>query len=371
MSKKISKVVIKVGSSSISDEYGINEDKIKKIVDQISELNKRAKEVVIVSSGAVAAGMGELNFPKKPHSLIEKQACSAVGQGILISIYRKLFNQKGIKIAQILLNSEDFAHRDRYLNAYNTMYKLLEYGLVPIVNENDTVTTDEIKFGDNDILSAQVASLLEADLLIILSDIPGLLKNINDLNSTIKLVESITPEIEALANGKSASNVGTGGMSSKLKAAKISLSAGIPLVIVPSYEKDVILRTLESMENKEYTIGTTFLAKTKKLSKRKRWIYFSLKPKGELVVDEGAQDALLKGKSLLAVGIKEVSGEFSVGDLVNIVSQDITIIGKGLVNYSSEELKKFMGKKSTDILAKKNSQGPEEVIHRDNMVIVK
>ncbi|HHV01086.1 MAG TPA: glutamate 5-kinase [Defluviitoga tunisiensis] len=366
----MSKIVIKVGSSSLSNENGIDEDKIRNIVEQVSTLKKVGKDIVIVSSGAIAAGMAELGYKKKPSLLIEKQACAAIGQGLLISTYNKHFNENNLKCAQILITGEDFANRRRYLNAYNTINQLLKFNIIPIINENDTTATLEIKFGDNDVLSAQVASLIEADLLIILSDVSGLLKNLNDPNSIIRVVEEVNLEIENLANGK-AGKLGTGGMNSKIKAAKISLSAGIPMVIAPSYEKDVIIRVIDSIESNMFNIGTTFIPKGKKLSKRKRWINFSLKPKGEVIVDEGAQKALLSGKSLLAVGINEVKGVFIAGDLVRILNEKRENIGKGLVNYSSEEIKLIIGKKTEEIHLFNEKFGPEEIIHRDNMVIEK
>lgn len=370
LNENISKIVIKVGSSSLSNENGIDEDKIKNIVEQVSTLKKVGKDVVIVSSGAIAAGMAELGYKKKPSSLIEKQACAAIGQGLLISAYNKHFNENNLKCAQILITGEDFANRRRYLNAYNTINQLLKFNIIPIINENDTTATLEIKFGDNDVLSAQVSSLIEADLLIILSDVSGLLKNLNDPNSIIRVVEEVNLEIENLANGK-AGKLGTGGMNSKIKAAKISLSAGIPMVIAPSYGKDVIIRVIDSIESNMFNIGTTFIPKGKKLSKRKRWINFSLKPKGEVIVDEGAQKALLSGKSLLAVGINEVKGVFIAGDLVRILNEKRENIGKGLVNYSSEEIKLIIGKKTEEIHLFNEKFGPEEIIHRDNMVIEK
>jgi glutamate 5-kinase len=370
LNENISEIVIKVGSSSLSNENGIDEDKIRNIVEQVSTLKKVGKDIVIVSSGAIAAGMAELGYKKKPSLLIEKQACAAIGQGLLISTYNKHFNENNLKCAQILITGEDFANRRRYLNAYNTINQLLKFNIIPIINENDTKATLEIKFGDNDVLSAQVASLIEADLLIILSDVSGLLKNLNDPNSIIRVVEEVNLEIENLANGK-AGKLGTGGMNSKIKAAKISLSAGIPMVIAPSYEKDVIIRVIDSIESNMFNIGTTFIPKGKKLSKRKRWINFSLKPKGEVIVDEGAQKALLSGKSLLAVGINEVKGVFIAGDLVRILNEKRENIGKGLVNYSSEEIKLIIGKKTEEIHLFNEKFGPEEIIHRDNMVIEK
>jgi len=370
LKEKVSRIVIKVGSSSLSDENGIDEEKIRNIVEQVSTLKNLDKEIVIVSSGAIAAGMAELGYKKKPTSIIEKQACAAVGQGLLISTYNKYFNEKKLKCAQILLTGEDFANRRRYLNSYNTINQLLKFNLVPIINENDTTATLEIKFGDNDILSAQVASLIEADLLIILSDVPGLLKDLNDPNSIIRVVEEVNLEIKNLVNNK-IGKLGTGGMNSKIEAAKISLSAGIPMIIAPSYDNNVIQRSIESLISMSYSVGTTFLPKGKKLSKRKRWINFSLKPKGEIIIDEGAELALLSGKSLLAVGINEVNGSFTAGDLVKILNKDKAILGKGLVNYSSNEIKVMIGKKTEEIHLFNEKIGPEEIIHRDNMVIEK
>ena len=364
LKKTYDRIVVKIGSSSLSSPKGIDENKIRKIVEQISLIKSMGKEIILVSSGAIVTGMAELNYKSKPYSLAEKQACAAVGQGILISIYNRIFRENNLKTAQVLLTAEDFSNRQRYMNAYNTIKTLLDLDVIPIVNENDTVATAEIKFGDNDMLSAQVAGLIEADLLIILSDVEGLLKDVNKSSSVINKVEEITPEVELIANGKSG-KLGTGGMSSKIRAAKISIHSSIPAIIAPSYKENVILKALESIEKEKYDVGTTFLAKENNLSKRKRWIYYSLKSKGEIKIDPGAEKALISGKSLLAVGIKEILGKFNIGDLVKIVNENGEVIAKGLVNYSSQELRLMIRNK----MLINESLGPEEVIHRNNMVL--
>jgi len=366
------RIVVKVGSSTLTNENGkLNFSQIDKLTRQIVDLKNQGREIILVSSGAIAAGMGELGFAKKPNSIPEQQACASVGQGVLIGIYNKFFREYGEKCAQILLTSSDLENRNRYLNAFNTLETLLEYGIVPVINENDTVVTNEIKFGDNDTLSARVAGLAEADLLINLSDVEGLYSGNpaeeKDLE-LIPLVEEIDQKIIDMAGGKG-SLFGTGGMSTKIDAAKIAVSSGVVMIIGPGKEKDSLLKLVEMAESKDYSMGTTFLAEQESLSKRKQWLHFNLPPSGKIIVDKGAAEALIqRGKSLLPGGILKVEGDFKSGDPV-LISNGEKNIGKGLANYSSEEIEKIKGIHSEEIESKLGYFNKSEVIHRDNMVI--
>jgi len=366
------RIVVKVGSTTLTNENGkINFTQIDKLTRQIVDLKNQGRELLLVSSGAIAAGMGELGFAKRPSSIPEQQACASVGQGVLIGIYNKFFREYGEKCAQILLTSSDLEVRSRYLNAFNTIETLLEHGVVPVINENDTVVTNEIKFGDNDNLSARVAGLVEADLLINLSDVEGLYSGNpaeEDDLELIHLVEEIDEKIVNMAGGEG-SPFGTGGMSTKIDAAKIAVSSGVMMIIGPGREKNSLLKIVDMAEDKEYKMGTTFLADKESLSKRKQWLHFNLPPSGKIIIDQGAADALLKrGKSLLPGGILEVRGSFKSGDPVLVASSERNIC-KGLVNYSSEEIETIKGLHSREIKSKLGYFNKSEVIHRDNLVI--
>ncbi len=374
--KKFKRIVVKVGSSTITHSVGkLNLTMIDNIVRQLVDLKNRGKEVILVTSGAIGAGMGELGCEKRPKLIPKQQAMAAIGQGLLIGVYNRFLREYGEKGAQILLTSRDLEDRDRYLNAFNTIITLLEYKVVPIVNENDTVATSEIKFGDNDSLSARVASLAEADVLINLSDVEGLYKGdpsqaAAESLEVVRKVEEITPEIEKLA-GSTGSEVSTGGMYTKIEAAKAAVGSGIIMVIGPGYRKNVIVDLVDMLEeDKEYNLGTTFLPSGDSLCKRKQWFTYNVPICGSLKVDEGAEDALVnKGKSLLPGGVKEVVGEFSSGGLVKILNSEGKEIGKGLVDYSSNEIEKIKGHHSSEIFSILGYINQEEIIHRRNMVI--
>jgi glutamate 5-kinase len=367
------RIVVKVGSSTISNQNAkLNFSQLDALVRQLVDLENQGREMILVSSGAIAAGMGELGYAKKPVSIPEQQACAAVGQGVLIGIYNKFFREYGAKCAQILLTSSDLGNRNRYLNAFNTLKTLIDHGVIPVINENDTVVTNEIKVGDNDTLAARVAGLVEADLLINLSDVPGLYNgNPNKKSDELKLiskVEKITEEIEKMAGGKG-SKVGTGGMETKIEAAKIAVNSGVVMIIGPGQEKNSLLQLVEMAENKDFDFGTTFLTAKDRLSKRKQWLNFNLAPMGKIIVDQGAAKALVKrGKSLLPGGIVDLTGEFNSGDPVTI-SDGKQEIGKGIVNYSSDEIEKIKGAHSNEIGNILGYFNKSEVIHRDNMVI--
>ncbi|MEC9491014.1 MAG: glutamate 5-kinase [Halanaerobiales bacterium] len=370
---KFKRIVVKVGSSTLSNQNGkLNFSQIDALSRQLVDLENQGKEVILVSSGAVAAGMGELGYARRPTSIPEQQACAAVGQGLLIGIYNKFFREYGAKCAQILLTSSDLENRNRYLNAFNTLKTLIDHGVIPVINENDTVVTNEIKVGDNDTLAARVAGLVEADLLVNLSDVAGLYNsNPDHKNENAKLiskVENITAEIEKMAGGKG-SQVGTGGMETKIEAAKIAVNSGVVMIIGPGKEKNSLLKIVEMAENDKFDLGTTFLTAKERLSKRKQWLNFNLPPMGKVVVDQGAAEALLKrGKSLLPGGIIEVKGDFNSGDPVTITNGRVAI-GKGIVNYSSEEIERIKGAHSNEIDKILGYFNKSEVIHRDNMVI--
>lgn len=366
------RIVVKVGSSTLSNKNGkLNFSQLDSLSRQLVDLKNQGREIILVSSGAVAAGMGELSYAKRPTSIPEQQACAAVGQGHLIGVYNKFFREYGEKCAQILLTSSDLEDRTRYLNAFNTLKTLLDHGIIPVINENDTVVTNEIKVGDNDTLSARVAGLVEADLLINLSDVEGLYNGNPEEDEDITLiskVDNITEEIEKMAGGKG-SEVGTGGMTTKIEAAKIAVNSGVVMIIGSGKKKNALLKIVEMAEKKEYNLGTTFLTADDRLSKRKQWLNFNLPPMGEIIIDQGAAEALIeRGKSLLPGGITAVKGKFNSGDLVKITN-DSKEIGRGISNYSSEEISQIKGAHSAEIEEILGYFNKTEVIHRDNMVI--
>ncbi len=343
------RVVIKIGSSLFFSS-GINLDTkvLQGICEQALQLNKDGLEVVIVSSGAIAFGMHLLGFEKRPKNLSFLQSTSAVGQNELMNTYRKFFKDE-IHNAQILLTWDDFNDRKRYLNAKNTILTLLKLGCVPIINENDTVSIDEIKFGDNDRLSALVASLISADLLLILSDVDGLL---DENKKVIRRVDEITPQIEGLAcPTKRATSVG--GMITKIEAAKMALYSGLSCVIANGRKKDIILSVL----NEPGEAGTLFVPK-KGVSSRHQWIAFGAKPKGSIIVDDGARQALINKKSLLSVGISGCEGNFESGDIVSLKDSLGHEFARGKAGFSSKETDKIKGK-----------HFDKEIIHCDNIVI--
>lgn len=367
--KNVKRVVIKVGSSSITHSNGlINLNKMEHLCQQIADIHNRGIEIIFVSSGAIGAGMGKLMLKEKPRTIPEKQAAAAVGQGILIHLYEKMFSEYGITIAQILLTREDMGSKNRYLNGRFALSALIGKNVIPIINENDAISVEEIKFGDNDNLSALVACMVEADLLIILSDIDGLYDKNPSLckdASIINFVDKIDKGIEEFAGG-TLSCVGTGGMITKIKAARVSTSSGIPMVIAKSDEPYVLDKIL-SFNN----LGTFFKPKIIPLKKEKRWIAFASKASGSIIVDNGAKDALTEHhKSLLPSGILNISGSFSHRDVVNIIDIENKIIARGITNYSSSDLEKIKGIKTGDIEKVLGIKNYDEVIHCDNLVII-
>ena len=361
------RLVVKIGSNILSDEKeGLNTKRISAIASEIAAVKEGGYDVVVVSSGAVAAGMRKLGMKQKPRDIKLKQAAAAVGQSSLMWAYEKSFDEFGTKVAQVLLTQEDFSDRKRYINSKNTLLTLLSYGVVPIINENDTVSTDEIRFVDNDNLAALVSILVEADRLVILSDVDGLYREDPRLNPKAELVacvEEISGEIEKLAGG-AGSAVGTGGMYSKVLAAKKALAHCIPVHILSGKRKGLIAEVLSGGQQ-----GTFFRPGPCRLSHRKGWIAYNSRTKGSLVLDDGAVRALTtQGKSLLPSGITGVEGDFDLGDAVSCVDGRGRRIAKGIVNYSASDLRKIMGKKTSEIERLLGYKYSDEAIHRDNLV---
>jgi glutamate 5-kinase len=352
--KSVSRLVVKLGTGVLTDSRKlIDPAQLAQLVAQLAALKKNGKEVVLVTSGAVGAGMGALGYENRPTDLAEKQACAAVGQTRLMAVYEKLFAEHGLVVAQVLLTHEDLEHHERHLNARNTLVTLLGRGVVPIINENDAVSFTEIKFGDNDKLSALVASLLPADLLVILTTVDGVIENFGKKNPrTLSVIEKIDSAIEKMAGGTT-SETAVGGMKSKIDAAKIAVRSGIPLVIASGRKKDVLAKILGG-ENE----GTLFVAKPNKLQGRKRWIAFFHHPQGALFVDDGAKKALREaGKSLLPPGVTRCEGEFAAGEVVRICDLDGTEFARGIAKFSAAEIR-----------AKKLAR--VELVHRDDLVIL-
>ena len=353
--RRVRRIVVKIGSSVIATyKMKPRTAQLRSLSAQICKLKRNGIDVILVSSGAIVLGMGELNHKTRPGDLASIQALAAIGQTVLMKKYNELFAKNRSKCAQVLLTWDDFDNRSRFNNARNTLKAMLDMGIIPIVNENDTISTDEIKFGDNDRLSSLVASLVQADLLVMLSDVDGLY----DMNSKDKKIfeeiQEITREIEGIASGSVKKHISKGGMKAKLEAVKIATQANIPCIIANGETENVLLRILKGER-----IGTFFVEKKEKLLARKHWISFGVKPKGILIVDDGAKDALLKGgRSLLLPGIVSWDGHFKKDDVVVVQDKAKNEIARGVVNYSMTELQKIKDKK-----------GKLEAIHIDDLVL--
>ena len=367
--KNTKRCVIKIGSALLTnDGAGLNMAGIATWVEQISSLRKNGVEVVLVSSGAVAEGMCRLGLTKRPESLHELQAAAAVGQMGLIQSYESAFTQYDLHTAQVLLTHDDLSNRQRYLNARNTVRSLLDLGVVPIINENDTVVTDEIRFGDNDTLAALVANLIEAEYLIILTDQNGLFdKNPREYKDAKLISEASANDnsLAAMADG-GAGTFGRGGMATKVSAAKLAARSGTSTLIAAGNKKNIIQRLFSSED-----IGTLLYAEHNPVTARKQWLAGHLQIKGQLVLDDGAVKKLCEsGSSLLAVGVREVHGEFSRGEIVSCMTSAGKEIARGLVNYNSSDATKIKGKSSNDIESILGYVDDAELIHRDNLVLV-
>jgi len=361
------RIVVKVGSAVLAGKKGLDPQAVSGLAGDVARLMKTGREVIVVTSGAIAEGMRKMGIEARPTEIPEKQAVAAVGQAGLMREYEKAFFARKIKVAQILLTRDDLTNRRRYLNARNTLQTLLSWGVAPIVNENDTVVVDELKFGENDNLSAMVTHLMDADLLVILTDTDGLYtKNPREYAdcSLISTVAAIGKDVLSLASG-GAGDMGTGGMASKLAAARKVTAAGIP-VVVANGKKPAILKSLFSGKEE----GTFFMPGPKKIGGRKCWIAFALKPSGALFLDRGAVEAVLRGgKSLLPVGVCGVRGDFGEGSAVECGSQNGPVIAVGLVNYNSAQIRRIMGRPTREIVKLLGHKPYDEVIHRDNLVL--
>jgi len=348
-----SRIVVKLGTGVLTDSRKQPDlAQMTQLAAQIADLRALGKEVVIVSSGAVGAGMGILGYEKRPVDTAELQACAAVGQPRLMTLYEKLFDEAGQRVAQVLLTHDDLAHHERHLNARTTLVSLLRHGVIPIINENDAISFTEIKFGDNDLLSALVACLLPADALVILTTVDGFIENFGKANSkTISAVERLDAAMEKQARGTDSATA-VGGMASKLQAAKIVIRSGIPLIIASGKKKNVLARIFEGRDE-----GTLFVAQPVKMPGRKRWIAFFHHPKGALFVDEGAKQALRElGKSLLPPGVARCEGDFAAGEVVRVCDLNGTEFARGICAFDSGVVKA--------------RQAAGVLVHRDNLVIL-
>ena len=362
-------LVVKVGSSLVTREgRGVDAEAIARWAAQIAKLRQGGRQIVLVSSGAIAEGMRRLGWAKRPHSMHQLQAAAAVGQMGLVQAYESAFRGHGLHTAQVLLTHADLADRQRYLNARSTLRTLLELGAVPVINENDTVVTDEIKFGDNDTLAALVTNLIEADALVILTDQAGLYESDPRARSDAKLVEQAhadDPKLEAMAGG-SGSTLAKGGMITKVQAARRAARSGAHTVIASGKERDVLVRIAHGER-----IGTLLTARTAPIAARKQWLADHLTVSGLLTLDAGATKALVRdGKSLLPIGVTAVSGDFARGEIVGCVDPDGKQVARGLINYSSEETRRIMRRPSGEIEAVLGYVDEPELIHRDNLVLL-
>jgi glutamate 5-kinase len=365
----VKKVLIKIGSAVLTGADGLDLQIIEQLVDEIAELTKKGYHVVVVTSGAIASGKHRMGISGPLKSMPQKQAAAAIGQGRLMRVYSNAFGKHGLYTAQILLTMSDLTDRKRFLNVRNTLSTLTEWGVIAIINENDSVAVDEIKFGDNDHLAAMIANITETHLLINLTSTEGLYDRNPSLSKkakVISLVKEITEEIEAAATADTTS-VGMGGMKSKVIAARKVTAFGIPYIIAPGKEKGILQAVIAGKDR-----GTLFLPMSDHLTSRKYWIAFTLRSRGKLIIDDGARAAIVEqGKSLLPSGIIGVEGTFDVGDPVTCVDQNGAALAKGLVNYGSQEIQKIMGLKSSKIEQVLGHKDYDEVIHRDNMAVEK
>lgn len=368
--KKAKRIVIKVGTSTITYANGKrNFSQIDRLAREISDLQSQGKEMILVTSGAVAVGVDRMGLPGKPKTIPGKQAAAAVGQGVLMHTYEKFFADYGQIVAQVLITKTEAIDRHRYTNTRNTFMELMRQRVIPIVNENDVVALDELKIGDNDNMSALVAGIVDADLVIILSDVDGLYTANPQTHPDAVIVPEvaeITPEIEASAGGVGSAR-GTGGMATKIQAAKAATSSGIHLVIASGTEKNAITRVLQGEE-----LGTLFVSRENRLQFRKRWLAFGAKIAGSIVVDDGCAKAIRKagGCSILPAGVFAVQGEFLPGSTVSVIDKDAHELARGLVHYSSAELEQIKGCNSGEIANILGHKNFDEVIHRDDLVIL-
>ncbi len=366
----VSKIVIKIGTRVLTNEDGlVDKDRIMELSKQVVKLRLKGFSVVIVSSGSIGAGISALGLQKRPSILPELQAAAAIGQGKLMEVYNECFEKHGYHAAQLLLTRQDFEDRQRYLNTCNTLHSLLNFKTIPIINENDTISVEEITFGDNDILSALVTNLLRADLLVLLSSVDGLYTTPptpDKRSRVLPVVDSISDDIKKLAF-KQKTKEGVGGMESKLEAANIATGSGEAVIIANGMQPGVLSKIMNYED-----VGTLFVPYNKKITSRKRWIGFTVKPKGKIYIDEGALNALQKkGKSLLPSGVVKIDGKFVKGDVVSIV--DVggkREVARGLMNYSADEVRKVKGLRTSSIKKALGYKPYDEIVHRDNIVLL-
>lgn len=362
--------MIKVGSSVLTapEESGVNRRVLGMIASQIAELRGAKREVVLVSSGAIAAGFKRMGIKEIPSSIPQRQAAAAVGQPVLMEAYGRAFKRRGLDMAQVLLTHSDLDVRARYLNARNTFETLLAQGVTPIVNENDTVAVEEIRFGDNDILAAQVAQMIHAELVVILSDVEGLYDTDPRISSDARLlhrVEGLPPSVVKFA-GTSTNPLAHGGMAAKVNAVKVLNRLGISTLIVRGRAPRILLKALEGHEE-----GTLFMPNGARLKGRRGWIGTTASPKGWIRLDNGAVQALLRrGKSLLPSGVTDVGGEFRFGDIVELIDPNGDLVGQGLVNYSAAEIRQIAGRQTCEIEVILGSKDYDEIIHRNNLALI-
>lgn len=359
--RKAKRVVVKVGTTTLTRPSGtLDPRRVERLVEELCDLLDARREIVCVTSGAIAAGLGPLGLSRRPKDMPTLQAAAAVGQSHLMDAYASAFEGRGRVCGQVLLTRSDFVHRQQYVNALNTFRRLLALGAVPVVNENDTVAIDEIRFGENDLLAALVANLVQADVLVMLSDVDGL--HDGKGGPVISEVDAVTPEIERSAGGSS-SAFGSGGMRSKLDAVRISTASGVPAVIA-GFRRGALTRVLSGAD-----VGTLFHPSASKLTSRKAWIGYATSSKGSVVVDAGARDAIReKNRSLLAAGVRRVEGSFVAGDAVDIVDEKGHAFARGLVGFTSEELTRIAGLDSARM--SKIVGDAREVVHRDELVVL-
>ena len=367
------RVVVKVGSGILVDQdHRLDEERISALVEDLVALREGGVQVVLVSSGAVAAGAPLMGLEKQDKTIPQKQACAALGQTRLMALYEQLFSRHGYHAAQILLTQDDVRNRERYLNAKNTFQTLLSAGIVPVVNENDSVVVEEIKFGDSDNLSAQVAALVQADLLLLLSSVGGFyekkLAEVEENEKPVAVVEQITEDhFRHTQDQETGNRITTGGMKSKLLAIQKAAEYGLPSILANGLSPGIVPRILKGEEE-----GTLFLAQEEGLSARKHWIIHSLVPQGSLTVDAGALQAIVKqGKSLLPIGITAVSGDFRSGNAVQVLGPDGTEVARGISNYGSHEVQVIQGQRSGEIESLLGYSYYDEVVHRDDLVLLK
>ncbi|WP_196600903.1 glutamate 5-kinase [Pectinatus frisingensis] len=367
--KNAGRIIVKIGTSTLNYPTGkLNIQRIECLVRQLADLNNRGKEILLVTSGAVGTGLARMNKKHKPDNVPEKQALAAIGQGILMHIYEKLFNEYGQTVAQVLLTKENSVRYSQYINSRNALLALLQMQVIPIINENDVVAVDQLKIGDNDTLSAIVASIVDADALILLTDIDGLYDKNPQLYPNAKFIEkitNITPKIELTAGG-AATKLGTGGMYTKIQAAKIATSSGVTMVIANGSRENILTDIIAGRN-----VGTIFPAREIHLKRRKSWLAFGKNIAGSITVDHGCELALVNnGSSILAAGITDFDGEFAAGNTVRVLTPDSREIARGIINYDSAVLAKIKGHNTGEFSSLITGKMYDEVIHRDNMVLM-